>query len=417
MKTATVNKERLNSHIQQLGEIGKTNDNGVQRLALSKEDKEARLIVSEWMRDAGLTVFHDHFGNLIGKKKGNNPKLPPVMIGSHIDSVRNGGKFDGTIGVLAGIEIVKSITDANIIHEHPIEVVAFCEEEGSRFDDGLFGSRGMVGKITPQDLKKVDDNNQTRYEALKNFGFGINPDDIEQSVRNIGEVKYYFELHIEQGPFLERNGHAVGIVNGIAGPAWSKIKLTGEAGHAGTVPMRLRRDPLVGAAEVIQEVENLCMEEGAPTVGTVGRISAFPGGNNIIPESVEFSLDIRDIDLERRNEVIRKIEKKIHEVSQARELEYNIERYVDVLPVKCSDNLVQSLQQSCQNLGINAPLMVSGAGHDAMLLAEITEVAMVFVRCRKGISHSPKEWADIEDITNGTEVLYETVLKHIGVTV
>ncbi|SFC65379.1 allantoate deiminase/N-carbamoyl-L-amino-acid hydrolase [Bacillus sp. OV322] len=417
MKTATVNKERLNSHIEQLGEIGKTNDNGVQRLALSQEDKEARLIVSEWMRDAGLTVFHDHFGNLIGKKKGSNPKLPPVMIGSHIDSVRNGGKFDGTIGVIAGIEIVKSITDANITHEHPIEVVAFCEEEGSRFNDGLFGSRGMVGKITPQDLKKVDDNNQSRYEALKTFGFGINPDDIEQSVRNIGEVKYYFELHIEQGPFLEKNGHAVGIVSGIAGPAWSKIKLTGEAGHAGTVPMGLRRDPLVGAAEVIQAVENLCMVAGAPTVGTVGRISAFPGGSNIIPESVEFSLDIRDIDLKRRNDIIRKIERKIHEVSQARELEYNIERYVDALPVKCSDNLVQSLQQSCQNLGINAPLMVSGAGHDAMLLAEITEVAMVFVRCRNGISHSPKEWADIEDITNGTEVLYETVLKHIGVSV
>ncbi|WP_026695340.1 hydantoinase/carbamoylase family amidase [Peribacillus kribbensis] len=414
MKTAAVSKERLNNHINQLGEIGKTSDHGVQRLALSNEDKEARYIVTEWMKNAGLTVSHDHFGNLIGRKEGSDPSLPPVMIGSHIDSVRNGGKFDGTIGVLAGIEIVKSITDAHIIHKHPIEVVAFCEEEGSRFNDGLFGSRGMVGKITQQDLKKVDDHNQSRYEALKTFGFGINPDQMEDSIRTIGEIKHYFELHIEQGPYLEKSGHAIGIVDGIAGPVWSTVKLTGEAGHAGTVPMELRKDPLVGAAEVILAVENLCKgDSDAPTVGTVGRISAFPGGNNIIPESVEFSLDIRDIDVERRSRVIQRIEKKIQEVSRSRNLEYKIEKYVDALPVQCSHHLVQSLKQSCRNLGIDAPLMVSGAGHDAMLLAEITEVAMVFVRCRHGISHSPKEWADIEDIIIGTEVLYETVLQHI----
>ncbi|MCM2533317.1 hydantoinase/carbamoylase family amidase [Neobacillus pocheonensis] len=178
--------------------------------------------------------------------------------------------------------------------------------------------------------------------------------------------------------------------------------------------MSLRRDPLVGAAEVIKEVETLCMNDlDAPTVGTVGRIVAFPGGINIIPESVEFSLDIRDIDLERRNNIIQKIEEKIKNVSDSRGLEFMIERNVDAVPVKCSENLIDSLKGVCKDLGIVAPIMVSGAGHDAMLLAEITEIGMVFVRCRNGISHSPKEWAEINDIATGTKVLYETVLKHI----
>ncbi|MDM5358384.1 Zn-dependent hydrolase [Peribacillus sp. ACCC06369] len=414
MKTVTISKERLRIHIEQLGEIGKTKDKGVQRLALSKEDREATLLVSEWMREAGLTVTHDHFGNLIGRKEGEKPSLPSVMIGSHIDSVRNGGKFDGVIGVLAGIEIVHAISEANVVHEHSIEVVAFCEEEGSRFNDGLFGSRGMVGKVKPEDLQKVDDNNVTRYEALKTFGFGIDPDFTQQSIREIGDIKHYFEMHIEQGPYLEKNNYPIGIVSGIAGPSWFKVRLVGEAGHAGTVPMSLRKDPLVGAAEVIKEVETLCMNDpNAPTVGTVGRIAAFPGGSNIIPESVEFTLDIRDIELERRNKIIEKIEEKIKLVSKTRGLEYQVEKNMATVPVKCSENLINCLKQSCKELEIDAPIIVSGAGHDAMFLAEITEIGMVFVRCRNGISHSPKEWAEIDDILIGTKILYESIIKHI----
>lgn len=414
MKTVTISKERIKLHIEQLGEIGKTADNGVQRLALSNEDREATILVSEWMREAGLTVRHDHFGNLIGRKEGQNPCLPPIMIGSHIDSVRNGGKFDGVIGVLAGIEIVHTISEQNIVHNHPIEVVAFCEEEGSRFNDGLFGSRGMVGKIKNQDLQKVDDNHVTRYDALKNFGFGINPDLIEQSVRNKGEVKQYYELHIEQGPYLENKNYPIGIVSGIAGPSWCNVRIIGEAGHAGTVPMSLRRDPMVGTAEIIQEIEKLCMNDPeAPTVGTVGIISAFPGGTNIIPESIEFTLDIRDIDLDRRNHVIGKIEEKIIQVCRTRGLGYEFEKNMAAVPVKCSESLIQSLTETSMELGIEAPVMVSGAGHDAMFLAEITEIGMVFVRCRNGISHNPKEWAEIDDIFTGTKLLYETVLKHI----
>jgi allantoate deiminase len=414
MKTIAISGQRLSTRIDKLGEIGRTKENGVQRLALSEEDRQATILVSEWMVEAGMTVSHDHFGNLIGRKEGKNPDLQPVMIGSHIDSVRNGGKFDGIIGVLAGIEIVHVISETSLAHEHPIEVVAFCEEEGSRFNDGLFGSRGMIGKITEENLQKVDDNQVTRYEALKNFGFGINPDLAHQSIRHVSDIKNYFEIHIEQGPFLDSNNYPIGIVSGIAGPSWFKVKLIGEAGHAGTVPMNLRKDPMIGAAEVIKEVENLCLTDSeAPTVGTIGRIASFPGGSNIIPESVEFTLDIRDVELERRNHIIKKIEDKIKQVSNDRRLDYEIERNVDVAPVKCSKNLVKSLKEASEQLGIEAPVMVSGAGHDAMLLAEITEIGMVFVRCKNGISHQPNEWADTDDIVIGTNVLFEAVLKQI----
>jgi allantoate deiminase len=414
MRTVSINQTRLLERIEKLSEIGRTKHNGVERVALSDEDREGHLLISEWMMESGLTVSHDHFGNLIGKKVGSDPSLPVIMIGSHTDSVRNGGKFDGIIGVLAGIEIAHAITEGVIPHKHTIEVVSFCEEEGSRFNDGLFGSRGMVGRIKQSDLQKVDENKITRFDALRSFGFGINPLQIEESVRTAGEIKYYFEMHIEQGPYLEKDNYPIGIVSGIAGPAWFKVKLVGESGHAGTVPMNLRKDPMIGAAEIIKELETICLSiPNAPTVGTVGRISSLPGGTNIIPSSVEFTMDIRDIDLDRRNDAIKRIITKIEDVSSNRGLHYEIEQNVDAAPVQCSEYLNATFKAASKELGVEAPIMVSGAGHDAMFLADITEIGMVFVRCRNGISHQPNEWADIEDIELGTKVLFEAVLKHI----
>ncbi|KAB2338014.1 Zn-dependent hydrolase [Cytobacillus depressus] len=409
-----INGDRIFSRILRLGEIGKNNQNGVHRLALSKEDKEAHFLVSQWMEEAGLSVSHDHFGNLIGRKEGENPGLPAVMIGSHIDSVRNGGRFDGIIGVIAGIEVVQAITSAQIVHQHPLEVVAFCEEEGSRFNDGLFGSRGMVGKINERDLLKKDENGISRYEALKSFGFGVDPDRIKESIRTDKDIKLFLEMHIEQGPILETNGHAIGIVEGIAGPSWYSIFLSGEAGHAGTVPMNLRHDPLMGAAEVISEIERLCKQEPEKkTVGTVGIIQAFPGGSNVIPSSVEFSLDLRDIDLQRRSNVYGKIVNKVQNVCEKRGLTYRIEKHLDVDPIACSENIVSSLREISKDKGITAPIMISGAGHDAMLMSEITDIGMIFVRCEKGISHQPNEKAEQKDITLGTELLLEAVLKFV----
>lgn len=412
--TVKVDGERIYKRIFELAEIGKVGETGVSRFALTEEDKKAQQLVMSWMKEAHMEVRHDNFGNLIGRKEGNDPNLKAVVLGSHIDSVPNGGRFDGVIGVLGAIEVVQSIVDFNISHEHPIEVIAFSDEEGSRFSDGLFGSRGMVGLVNKEHLTLKDDKGVSRYEALKNFGFNINPDQIDNSVRKPNEIKCYFEMHIEQGPFLEAVNKPVGIVKAIAGPAWFSIHITGEAGHAGTVPMKYRKDPMAGTAEIVKEIEMICKSDIEESlVGTIGKIQAFPGGRNVIPQSVEFSLDLRDVELEKRNENMQKIVEVIKRVCDERNLQYEIKKALEVPPVQCSENIVHLLKEANEELNLNAPIMISGAGHDAMYMAEITDIGMIFVRCKDGISHNPKEWASKEDIEIGTQLLLNAVLKTI----
>lgn len=411
-----IDKNRIFQRLMDLAKIGKVGETGTHRFALSPEDKEAQLLVTSWMKEAGMNVTSDNFGNLIGRKEGTDPVLPVVMIGSHIDTVPNGGRFDGSIGVIGGIEVVQAIKEAKISHQHSIEVVAFCDEEGSRFRDGLFGSRGMIGQVTPTDLTVKDKAGISRYDALKSFGFAINPDAMDQSVRKSETIKVFLEIHIEQGPYLEKNDKSVGIVEGIAGPAWLKIQLKGEAGHAGTVPMNLRHDSMVGAAEVIKEIEMICKRDSTGTmVGTVGEIQAFPGGRNVIPDSVEFTLDIRDIDLERRNDAIQRIEQVVKTTCEKRGLTCTIDNLQEVNPVNCSGDVVQTLSDASKELELNAPIMISGAGHDAMFMAELTKMGMVFVRCRGGISHNPEEWASKEDIAQGTVLLARSVAMFIEI--
>ncbi|NMO79399.1 hydantoinase/carbamoylase family amidase [Bacillus sp. UniB3] len=411
---AYVDANRIYSRIMELGEIGRTKQSGVQRLALSKEDKEAQILVTKWMEEAGLTVSHDHFGNLIGRKEGEKPHLPIVMIGSHIDSVRNGGKFDGIIGVLGGIEIAQFIYSNNISHAHTLEVIAFCEEEGSQFNDGLFGSRGMVGKATEEDFQKKNDQQVTRFDALKNFGSEIDPARYKESVRKEEEIKIYLEMHIEQGPYLDVNSHPVGIVNGIAGLSWYTIMIEGTPGHAGTVPMNLRNDPMIGAAKVIQEINEICSSQpDQQTVGTVGIIQAFPGGSNIIPNAVQFSLDLRDINLTRKNRIFAEIEERLQAICQENGLSYTIKTNIELDPVACSEEIIDVFTSIGKKLDMDIPIMVSGAGHDAMLMSEITDIGMIFVRCKKGISHQPEESATKEDIAMGTEIMLQAVLQYI----
>lgn len=361
-----------------------------------------------------MQVRHDNFGNLIGRKEGRIPGLPVVMMGSHIDTVPNGGRFDGTIGVISAIEVVHAITENKLKHNHPIEVVAFCDEEGSRFSDGLFGSRGMVGLVNSKALELKDESGISRYNALESFGYGINPAEVEKSVRTKDSIKLYLEMHIEQGPLLEEWDVPVGIVKGIAGPAWLSFLIEGEAGHAGTVPMGCRKDPMIGAAEIIKEIETICKSDSTETmVATIGKIQANPGGRNVVPESVEFTLDIRDVDLARRQTAILLIEEKTKEICEKRGLNFHIEKVLEIDPVTCSPEVVEAQKIARDELKLDAPLIVSGAGHDAMFLARIAPMGMIFVRCRKGISHNPAEWASKEDIETGTELLLNTVIKFI----
>ncbi|MCM3760199.1 M20 family metallo-hydrolase [Alkalihalobacillus oceani] len=408
-----VNSQRMMKRLEQLAEIGRTAEGGVTREALTIEDRQAQMQVAKWMEEAGLIVYHDHFGNLIGRKNGNNRQAPAVMIGSHIDTVPNGGMFDGTVGVIAGIEIAQILKEAAVTHDHPLEVVAFLDEEGTRFSGGLFGSRGMVGKVGPEELWKTDEAGVSRLEAMRSFN--LEPEKCRQSVRGQGEVKVYLEMHIEQGPYLQAVNEPVGIVTGIAGPAWFTVKLRGEAGHAGTVPMSLRIDPVAGAAELIARIEQICSQEAeAATVATVGKIRAFPGGANVIAEEVQFSLDVRDTDLQRRTARIEELKVAAQAIAEKRGLQHEFICHLIQPPVECAGHVRARMQAAAKSLGFAPPLMISGAGHDAMMMKEITDIGMIFVRCQDGISHNPKEWAEIEDISKGASILLETTLHYLA---
>jgi len=406
-----VSRERIAIKLDELAMIGTTPTGGVTRLALSNEDQQAMELVAKWMKEAGLKVHIDHFGNLIGRMEGEDPTAPAVMIGSHIDTVPNGGRYDGTIGVLGGIEIAKMIKEEKILIEYPLEIVAFSDEEGTRFQGGLFGSRGMVGTVSEHELDKKDDAGISRYEALK--AFGLEPERRKESIRNKGEIKVYLEMHIEQGPFLQAQNLPVGIVTGIAGPAWMTLKITGESGHAGTVPMGLRKDPMAGAAEIICNIEKICKQDLlVPTVGTVGKLNVLPGGTNVIPDSVEFSIDLRDIDLERRNDRLARVEQVIERICTERGLTFELTHHLIQDPIHCAGHVIKTMENLERVLSLDAPKMISGAGHDAMSMSEITDIGMIFVRCRDGISHNPKEWSDIEDISKGVSLLLETALSY-----
>jgi allantoate deiminase len=407
-----IRASRIAERIESLGKIGGSNENGVTRLALSKEDQEAQALVTSWMEAAGMHVRVDAAGNLIGRKEGTDSDAIPVVMGSHIDSVVDGGKYDGTIGVIGGVEVVQHFTEEGMMTVHPIEVIAFCEEEGSRFQSGLFGSQAMIGAIKPSHLNLKDKSGMTRREAL--LEFGLNPDDIFHTVRrHPGELSVYLEMHIEQGPILEKQGHPVGIVTAIAGPTWTEIEITGKAGHAGTIPMGMRQDALLGASEIAIALEQICLQcVGAPIVGTVGRVDVFPGGSNIVPGRVLMAVDVRDVDLNRRASALEKLRVRGHEIAEQRGLKIQFSERLSVDPVACNPEVVSVMVEESAQMKLGCPQMISGAGHDAQLMAAITDVGMVFIRCKDGVSHNPHEFADVEDIALGTELLSRVAYRY-----
>jgi allantoate deiminase len=407
-----IQAQRLEERIQTLGKIGKTKDGGVTRLALTQEDKEGQELVKSWMEQAGMQVRLDAAGNLIGRKEGTIGNAEPVVIGSHIDTVINGGMFDGALGVIAGIEVVQHISEEHIRIERPIEVIAFCEEEGSRFQvGGLFGSQAMVGKIQPSDLDIRDKSGISRREALMQFG--LNPDDLFTKVaRRKGEMAVYLEMHIEQGPVLEEMGIPFGIVNGITGAASVQITVEGKANHAGTTPMKMRNDAFLGAAEISLALEKICLFYGPPAVGTIGTADVFPGLTNIVPGRVMLRADIRDLSAKRRDEILEQFKMRASAIGKERGLNIELNIIRKVNPVLSSSAVVDIMKQECGKVDVKFLEMPSGAGHDAQMMAELTEMGMIFVRSTNG-SHNPKEFAAIEDITAGAELLSRTALHYL----
>lgn len=405
-----INATRLQQHFEAMSLVGKIGETGTCRPTLTKLEKEGFELASSWMQEADMKTHIDHFGNLVGRLEGSNPALPVLMMGSHLDSQPYGGRFDGVAGVLSAIEVVHSLTENNIRPERSIDVISFADEEGWRFNKGLFGSRGILGKLEEGELQRTDKDGITREQAL--IAFGCDPKRFSESEYKPGSIFCFLELHIEQGPVLDLAKKPIAVVSGISGPLWLTVKLRGMAGHAGSVPMAIRKDALVGAAEIIVALNNIATQiPGAPTVGTVGTINVFPASRNIIPEEVSFTVDLRDIDLDRRNRYEQQLRTQIDAIASKHQLTYSISEDTNSEPRYCAGWIKKIIHEECDKRKLDAPEIMSGPFHDAMALSYACDYGMIFVRCKDGISHNPLEYASYEDLAMGTDVLYGTTLQ------
>lgn len=405
-----INANRLQQHFEAMSLIGKIGETGTCRPTLTVLEKEGFELAASWMKEAGMTTRIDNFGNLIGRLTGTDDSLPILMMGSHLDSQPYGGRFDGVAGVLCAIEVVNTLSENNIKPTRSIEVISFADEEGWRFNKGLFGSRGILGKLESGELQRTDKDGITREKAL--IDFGCDPTKFKDSEYAPGSIFCFLELHIEQGPVLDIAKKPIGVVSGISGPLWLTVKLKGMAGHAGSVPMPLRKDALLAAAEITVALNEIVTQvPGDPTVGTVGTMNVFPASRNIIAEEVSFTIDLRDIDLERRNRYEKQLMEKIEQITQKHKLTYTISEDTNSAPRYCADWIKKIIHDECNLLQLDAPELMSGPFHDALSLSYVCDYGMIFIRCKDGISHNPLEYSSYEDLALGTEVLLGTVQK------
>ncbi len=402
-----ISKERLENNFDLVGQISGAG-NGITRLAFSEEDWGCRKFILKLMKNAGLAVRTDNFGNIIGRREGKEPTAPVVMCGSHIDSVPNGGNFDGMAGVLGAIECLQAMQENNVQNDHPIEVVVFMCEESSRFGVATLGSKAMCGKLDSDMLKKlVDQEGTTLYSILKLHG--LNADKVEEAVYP-NQVKAFLEMHIEQGKILEMEQKQIGIVTGIAAPTRLAIKIKGHADHSGTTPMHMRHDALCGAAEIILMIENIASCE-KNVVATVGIIEALPGVMNVIPGMVTLKVDIRSLSLDARIRVVKTIQQHVETICKERDLEVKTTTLTNENPVPLDEALIDELSKICEENDFSYMKLPSGASHDAMQWAAIVPTGMIFIPCENGMSHCPEEYAEICDIVAGTKVLYDALCR------
>ena len=400
-----INTNRLLQSIEALSLIGRTSNGGVTRFAYTEVERLANEYVRQLMEAIGLTTYYDAVGNLIGEYEGCEP-LPSIVLGSHIDTVPDGGKFDGALGVLTAIEVVATIIDKQIKLKHPIKIIAFKDEEGARFQFGMIGSRAAAGTLQDEDLDRADHTGITLKEAMYNQGFL--PHLMKDAV--LKNVKCYLELHIEQGKILEEANASVGIVSGIAGPLWKQYKIVGTAEHAGATPMSMRKDPIVAASHIISKIEELARQY-ANAVATVGKIQAHPNGINVIASEVTFTVDIRDIDIAIRDNLEQQIEEFVLKTVKERQLSYEVQTLQRVPSVLCDSTIQTAIHKATEKLGITPITLPSGAGHDAMQFHYLFPIGMIFVCSKEGISHNPQEYSSPSHIQDGANVLFETRLK------
>ena len=392
-----INIERLRNNLDAVGGIGRTPAGGITRLAGSKEYYEAAEILAARMRAAQLDVRMDSIGNVFGRREGLNPSLPAIMAGSHLDTVIDGGLYDGALGVCAALECAETLNDHGIETVHPLEVVSFDYEEGSELG-GTFGSRAMTGA------------EDVRSPAVRSkLGeYGLSEGDLAACLRSPSGIRAFFELHIEQGAVLDELKIPVGVVDGIVGIVRYRINIRGEANHAGSTPMDRRRDALLAASRLLCRMKELSLRYPAPFVFTVGTFKVFPGAVNVVPGEVEMVLEMRDLSQQNMEAFIRDVE------SGAKELlpvEAQFSRIIDKPAVKMDASLMRILEESCREGGIPCRTISSGAGHDAKVMAGIVPSAMIFVPSVGGISHNPNEYTAEADIEKGTRVLLDGILR------
>ena len=399
-----VTGERLMSHIAALSEFGRNPQGGVSRVAYSDADKQGREYVLGLMRGAKLDVSIDAAGNLIGRRAGSVSGLAPLLMGSHIDSVPEGGNYDGVVGSMGAIEVAQTLSDNKVTTRHPLEVVIFQNEEG-----GLIGSRAMDGELAEQELDLVSRSGKTIRDGIKFIGG--DPSKLAGVRRKKGAIAAYLELHIEQGGTLDTERINIGVVEGIVGINWWDVTIEGFANHAGTTAMNNRQDALLAAAKFIEAVNRIVTSVPGRQVGTVGRINALPGAPNVIPGKVVLSLELRDLEAAKINMLYEKIRVEAQQIAAASRTRFEFKEINVNIPAPTDARIRGLISEAAKELGLSTKLMPSGAGHDAQDMARLGPVGMIFVPSVGGISHSPREFSNPGDIAHGANVLLHTLLK------
>ncbi len=400
-----VNQDRIEARIAALAEFGIDDEGRNYRVAYTDGDIAGRQWFMQQMKEAGLDVSVDFAGNIIGKRSGTDPSLKPIVFGSHIDMVPEGGNYDGCVGSVGGLEVMQVLQENNIRTRHPLELIIFSDEEG-----GLIGSKALAGKLTPERLEVKSQSGLVIREGL--VAIGGNPDRIEEMIRQKGDIAAFLELHIEQGAILDTENIQIGVVEGIVGIEQWEVTVEGFSNHSGTTPMNMRRDALLSAAEMIVAVNRVITATEGRQVGTVGRIQAMPGAYNVVPGKVVFGLEIRDLSREKIWSLFREIEKEAHTIAKSHGTTVTFKnQFVEVVPALTDPSIQAAIEQAAKSLGLSYQYMPSGAGHDAQDMAIIAPVGMIFVPSEGGISHSPKEFTSPEDMANGTNVLLHAILS------
>lgn len=404
-RNLSINLDRLLSRLQALGQIGALEGGGVCRLALSDEDKQGRDLVIRWMRELGLSVTIDRIGNVVGVRPGREPG-PPVMAGSHIDTVRTGGLYDGSLGVLAGLEVIQTLNEAEITTTRPLAVAFFTNEEGSRFAPDMMGSLVFQGGMSVEEaLQTVGIDGTTVEENLNRIGYA------GEAPCGDPKVHAYVELHVEQGPVLEEEGVVIGAVEGVQGISWTEVLVEGVSNHAGTTPMRLRHDAGYVAGATIAFVRDLALRLGGDQVATVGSIEFTPNLVNVIPEQARFTVDLRNTDEERLQAAESELATFLDNLAKSEGVKISRRSLARFEPVAFDPSMVERVERIARDLGYSVRRMPSGAGHDAQILARVCPTSMIFVPSVGGISHNVTEFTHPEHIEAGANVLLRTLLE------